>query len=42
MTRENEREPEAGGDAGHGERDEVVQVAVGRVCQLQGPGQATV
>ena len=31
-------EPEAGGDAGHGQGDQVVQVAVGRVSQLQGSG----
>ena len=30
-------QPEAGGDAGHGEGDQVVQVTVGRVGQLQGP-----
>ena len=31
-----ELEPEAGSDTGHGQGDQVVQVAVGRVGQLQG------
>ena len=30
-------EPEAGGHTGHGQGDQVVQVAVGRVSELQGP-----
>ena len=31
--------PKAGGNSGHGERNEVVQVSVGRVGKLQGPRQ---
>ena len=31
------REPQAGGDPGHGEADQVVEVAIGRGRQLQGP-----
>merc|ERR1719345_29185 len=31
------REPEAGGDTGHGGRHEVVEVAVGRGGELEGP-----
>ena len=30
-------EPEGGGHPGHGQGDQVVQVAVGRVSELQGP-----
>jgi hypothetical protein len=33
-------EAEAGGDAGHGEGDQVVEVAVGRRGELQGPAWA--
>ena len=31
--------PKAGGNSGHGERNEVVQVSVGGVGKLQGPKQ---
>ena len=31
------REPQAGGDSGHGEGDKMVQVAIGWGRQLQGP-----
>ena len=31
------REPQAGGDSGHGERYQVVEVTVGWVGQLEGP-----
>ena len=30
-------EPEGGGHPGHGQGDQVVQIAVGRVSELQGP-----
>ena len=31
------REPQAGGDPGHGEADQVVEVSIGGVGQLQCP-----